>query len=307
MRILITGASGAIGGDLIPALASPGRTLRAFGRDATRIPSEAVDEVVIGDAISGRGVLGALEGVDVAYYLIHSMEPSPDDGPFAARELTAAESFAAAAKEQGVRRIVYLGGLVPGEGVPSTHLGSRLAVERALLAAAPESVALRASIVISARSRSFRFLVRLVERAPVTPLPAWRRHRTKPIDGRDVVAYLVEAGLSPVVDGPLSLDIAGPDVMTYADLMRRIADAMLVSRPSVELPFSLTPLASVVAAAIAGERLELIEPLMHGLESDLLPRDDRAQELFGVRLHRFQSAVAHALRDWEREEELAAR
>jgi uncharacterized protein YbjT (DUF2867 family) len=307
VRILVTGASGAIGGDLIPALAGPGRTLRAFGRDAARIPSEAVDEVVVGDAIDGRGVHDALADVDVAYFLIHSMEPSPNDGPFAARELAAAEGFAAAAEAQGVRRIVYLGGLVPSDRDPSAHLGSRLAVERALLAAAPESVALRASIVISARSRSFRFLVRLVERAPVTPLPAWRRHRTRPIDGRDVVAYLAEAGLSPVVEGPLSLDIAGPDVMTYADLIRRIADAMLISRPSVELPFSLTPVASVVAAAIAGEQLELIEPLMQGLESDLLPRDEQAQELFGVRLHRFQSAVEHALREWERDEELAAR
>jgi uncharacterized protein YbjT (DUF2867 family) len=252
-------------------------------------------------------VTEALAGVDVAYYLIHSMEPSADEGPFAARELAAAEGFAACAKEQGVRRMVYLGGLVPSDSAPSAHLSSRLAVERALLAAAPESVALRASIVISARSRSFRFLVRLVERTPVTPLPAWRRHRTKPIDGRDVIAYLIEAGLSPRVEGALSLDIAGPDVMTYADLMRRIADAMLVSRPSIELPFSLTPVASVVAAAIAGERLELIEPLMQGLETDLLPRDDRAQELFEIRLHRFGSAVEHALREWEREEQLAAR
>jgi uncharacterized protein YbjT (DUF2867 family) len=307
VRILVTGASGAIGGALIPALAGEGRVLRAFGRDPARIDSRGADEVVTGDVTDGNGVREALAGVDVAYYLIHSMEPAAGDDPFAVRELAAAESFAAAARKEGVRRIVYLGGLVPGDGEPSAHLSSRLAVERALLAAAPEAVALRASIVISARSRSFRFLVRLVERTPVTLLPAWRRHRTQPIDGRDVIAYLERAGLSPDVDGALSLDIAGPDAMTYADLIARIADAMLVSRPRVTLPFSLTPVASVVAAAIAGEQLELIEPLMQGLESDLLPRDDRAREIFGVRLHRFQAAVEHALRDWEREEELAAR
>ena len=211
MRILVTGASGAIGGALIPALAGDGRIVRAFGRDAARIDRSGTDEVLVGDVTSGAGVREALAGVDVAYYLIHSMEPAPGEDTFAVRELAAAEGFAAAAREQGVRRIVYLGGLVPGDRAPSTHLSSRLAVENALLAGAPEAVALRASIVISARSRSFRFLVRLVERTPVTLLPAWRKHRTQPIDGRDVIAYLREAGLSPLVDGQLSLDIAGPD------------------------------------------------------------------------------------------------
>ena len=164
----------------------------------------------------------------------------------------------------------------PRGHAPSAHLASRLAVEDALLGAAPEAVALRASIVISAASRSFRFLVRLVERSPVLPLPAWRDHRTQPIDGRDVIAYLVAAGTSPAVDGPLSLDIAGPDVLTYGELIGRIRDALLLDRPPIELPFSLTPVASVVAAAIAGEDIELIGPLMEGLGGDLLPRDDRA-------------------------------
>ena len=93
-----------------------------------------------------------------------------------------------------MRRVVYLGGLVPADAPASPHLASRLEVEEALLAAAPEAVALRASIVVSARSRSFRFLVRLVERVPVMPLPAWREHRTRPIDGRDVIAFLERAG-----------------------------------------------------------------------------------------------------------------
>ena len=110
----------------------------------------------------------------------------------------------------GVRRVVYLGGLVPATAPPSPHLASRLEVEEALLAAAPEAVALRASIVIGARSRSFRFLVRLVERIPVMPLPDWRENRTAPIDARDVTAFLLAAGTSDVVDGPLSLDIGGP-------------------------------------------------------------------------------------------------
>ena len=116
-----------------------------------------------------------------------------------------------------MRRVVYLGGLVPADAPASPHLASRLEVEQALLDAAPEAVALRASIVIGARSRSFRFLVRLVERVPVMPLPAWRDHRTQPIDGRDVMAFLERRGHGAAVGGPLSLDIAGPDV---ADLRR---------------------------------------------------------------------------------------
>jgi uncharacterized protein YbjT (DUF2867 family) len=264
--------------------------------------------VVRGDAISGDGLPEALDGIDVAYFLIHSMETAVNGtGTFAERDRRAAERFAAAAQDAGVRRIVYLGGLVPSDVAASPHLASRLEVERALLAAAPEAVALRASIVIGARSRSFRFLVRLVERVPVMPLPAWRVHRTAPIDARDVMAFLERAGTSDAVDGRLSLDIAGPDVVTYAELVERIRDALLLGRPRLDLPFELTPVASRVAAAIAGEDLGLVAPLMGSLTADLLPRDDRAAALFGVRPHRLDAAVERALRDWEAIEELSGR
>jgi uncharacterized protein YbjT (DUF2867 family) len=308
MRILVTGASGAIGASLAPALAGAGHEVRAFARDPARVRAEGIGEVVTGDALTGAGLDAALDGIDVAYYLIHSMETATSAaGSFADREHASAGHFRRACERHGVRRVVYLGGLVPQDRAPSEHLRSRLAVEEDLLGAAPEAVALRASIVISAASRSFRFLVRLVERTPVLPLPSWRAHRTQPIDGRDVIAYLLAAGTSEAVDGPLSLDIAGPDVLTYGDMVQRIADALLLGRPPLELPFSLTPVASAVAAAIAGEDLGLVGPLMEGLGGDLLPRDERARELFGVRLHRFGAAVERALRDWEREEALAAR
>jgi len=226
---------------------------------------------------------------------------------FADRDRRAAAQFAAAARAAGVRRVVYLGGLVPAGAGASAHLASRLEVEETLLAAAPEAVALRASIVIGARSRSFRFLVRLVERVPVMPLPDWREHRTAPIDGRDVMAYLVAAGTDPVVDGRLSLDIAGPEVMTYAAMIERIRDALLLGRPRLDLPLRLTAITSRIAAVIAGEDPALIEPLMGSLGSDLLPRDDRAAALFGVRVHGFDAAVERALRDWEALEDLAGR
>jgi uncharacterized protein YbjT (DUF2867 family) len=181
----------------------------------------------------------------------------------------------------------------------SRHLASRLAVEQALLDAVPESVALRASIVIAARSRSFRFLVRLIERLPVLALPAWRVNRTQPVDGRDVIEFLAAgATLAPRHAGR-AWDIGGPDVMSYAQLLRRIADVMMIDRPSVPLWFNLTPVASVVAAAIAEEDPGLIEPLMESLEHDLLPRHEDAAAAFGVRLHHFEPAVERALRDME--------
>ena len=308
LNVLVTGASGAIGAALIPRLAGAGHRVRAFARHPDRVTASGLTGVVRGDAVAGTGLAEALRDIEVAYFLIHSMEAaSQTDGTFADRDRRAADRFADAAQAAGVRRIVYLGGLVPPEPERSPHLASRLEVEDRLLGAAPEAVALRASIVIAARSRSFRFLVRLVERVPVMPLPDWRENRTAPIDGRDVLAYLAAAGTSAIAPGPLSLDIAGPEVMTYRAMIERIRDALLLGRPRLDLPLRLTAVTSRVAAAIAGEDPALIEPLMGSLGSDLLPRDDRARAVFGVRLHDFDAAVECALRDWERVEELAAR
>lgn len=307
--ILVTGASGYVGAALIPRLQRDGHAVRAFARDPARV-AVPVDAVVTGDAVTGAGLDAALDGVDVAYFLIHSMESAAtgaDGDGFASRDRHAAEQFADAARRAGVRRVVYLGGLVPPARAASPHLASRLEVEEVLLGAAPEALALRASIVIGARSRSFRFLVRLVERVPLMPLPAWRDHRTRPVDGRDVLAYLVAGATSPAVDGPLSLDVAGPDEVSYGELIDRIRDALLVGRPKLRLGFSLTPVASRVAAAIAGEDHALIGPLMEGLDGDLLPRDDRAPQLLGVRPHRLDAAIERALREWEATEELRAR
>jgi uncharacterized protein YbjT (DUF2867 family) len=304
-RILVTGATGFLGAALIPRLQAAGHEVRAYARRPEAV--EADVPVVRGDALTGAGLDEALEGVDVAYYLIHSMEAA-GGRDFDVLERRAAELFAAACARHDVRRVLYLGGLVPtGTARHSRHLGSRLAVEEILLAAVPEAVAFRASLVVGARSRSFRFLVRLVERAPLLPLPAWRVNRTQPIDERDVLAFMLAGATSPAVDGPLSLDLAGPDVVSYAELIEAIRDHLLVGRPALHLPLTLTPIASKVAAAIAGEDPGLIEPLMESLETDLLPRDALAAELFGVRLHSFDAAVERALRTWESTERLAAR
>jgi uncharacterized protein YbjT (DUF2867 family) len=310
LNILLTGVTGYVGSTLAPRLVREGHSVRGVARNPSSARGLDIP-VLAGDAVSGEGLAEALEDIDVAYFLIHSMEPATTaDGAaasFPARERQAAETFALKARAAGVERIVYLGGPVPIEGRVSAHLSSRLAVEEILLGAVPCGVAFRASIVIGARNRSFRFLVRLVERLPVLAVPAWRTHRTAPIDERDMIELLTRAATSEQVCGQ-SLDAAGPDLVTYGELIDRIREHMLVSRPTIGFNrLTVTPIASRISAMIAGEDHSLIGPLMESLDEDLLPRDDRAARLLGVRLHSLDAAIERALRDWEATEQLAAR
>jgi uncharacterized protein YbjT (DUF2867 family) len=309
LQVLVTGIGGYVGGRLAVQLQRRGHAVRGYARRPQRVTLDV--PVIAGDAVIGTGLDEALDGIDVAYFLIHSMEPAPSssDG-FGVRERAAAERFADAARRAGVTRIVYLGGPEPSNavaGTPSPHLASRLEVERVLLDGVPGSVALRASIVIGAQSRAFRFLVRLIERLPLLILPAWRDNRGMPIDERDVISALAACADDPRAAG-MVLDAAGPDVVSYGQLITRIADAMLVGRPTIGSGrLSMTPIASRVAAIVAGEQPELIEPLMESLETDLLPVNPLASEVLGIRLHSLDSAIEHALAEWEREEPLAAR
>src|SRR5215211_5747362 len=299
---LVTGAAGYVGGRLVRKLVGEGRPVRALARSASRLQG---GEAVSADLLSGRGVAAALEGVETAYYLVHSMEPAPD-ADFAGRDRRAAEAFGLAARDAGVERIVYLGGIAPA-GRASRHLRSRLEVERILLDAVPGSTALRASIVIGAGSSSFRVLVRLVERLRVLPMPGWRRHRTQPIDERDVLEYLARTRSVPGAAGR-SLDVAGPDLLSYGAMIERIAELMGVGRLPLSLRASFTPPASVVVAAVTEQPLELVRPLMESLESDILPRDPaEGPRIYALSPRGFSTAVEHALAEWEAVEPLGAR
>jgi uncharacterized protein YbjT (DUF2867 family) len=308
---LVTGATGYVGGRLIERLRREERPLRALARRPERLePLEGV-EPVAGDLVRDTGLEAALDGIETAYYLVHSMEAAGgsggSNGDFGARDRLAARNFARAAEAAGVERIVYLGGIVPQDAPLSAHLASRLEVERILLEAAPSSTALRASILVGAGSSSFRILVRLIERLRLLPFPAWRDHRTQPIFERDAIEFLARTPHTPGAAGR-SLDIAGPDVLSYGEMIERIADLMGVGRTPIRLRVSQTPAASAVVAGIVGQPVELVRPLMESLEHDLLPRADAdGREVYGIQGHGFDRAVEHALREWERTEELTAR
>jgi uncharacterized protein YbjT (DUF2867 family) len=305
---LVTGATGYVGSRLLRRLAAEGRAVRALARRPEKLEPLAGVEAAAGDLVTGAGLDRALEGCATAYYLVHSMEAaSPGANGFADRDRAAAETFATAATKAGVERIVYLGGIEPAGAPLSAHLRSRLEVERILLEAAPRSTALRASIVVGAGSSSFRILVRLVERLRVMPMPAWRENRTQPIAERDVIEFLARTPEVPGAAGR-SLDVVGPDVLTYGEMMARIADAMGVGRMPLGLGASLTPPASAVVAAVTGQPLELVRPLMQSLESDLLARDpEEAARLYGMRPLPFDRAVERALNEWDSLEPLGAR
>lgn len=304
---LVTGGTGYVGSRLLRRLAAEGRPVRALARRPERLPELPDVAAVRANLLSGDGLEEALNGCSSAYYLVHSMEAAAGNGDFAGRDRRMAESFADAAANAGVERIVYLGGIVPPGRELSPHLRSRLEVEEILLSAVPRSTALRASIVIGSGSSSFRILVRLVERLRVLPMPRWRTNRTQPIDERDVIEFLARTPQVPEAEGR-SLDVTGPDVMTYGRMIERIAEAMGVGRMPLALNVSLTPPASAVVAAVTGQPMELVRPLMESLETDLLPRDPaEAPALYGLRPHRFDRAVDHALAEWELTERLGAR
>jgi uncharacterized protein YbjT (DUF2867 family) len=304
---LIVGATGYVGSLLTKALVEEGRSVRALSRHPPRVGQHGLLESVRGDVLAGEGLDDALDGCDVAYYLVHSMEAGTTS--FEARDRLAAENFATACRRAGVERVVYLGGIEPS-GPLSPHMRSRLEVERILMDEVAGATGLRASIVLGAGSPSFRLMVRLIERIPVLPLPPWRRRRTQPIAERDVIQCLVRTPLIDATAGR-SIDLVGPEALTYGEILQGIAVELELDRPELDLPIFTAPAFAAVAAAIAGSDTDLVRALMGSLDADVLPRSERAAEemaeLYGITPLPFARAVRRALADWEAEEPLSGR
>lgn len=253
MRILVTGATGYIGGRLVPRLIDEGHDVRVLVRRPERlrdVPWAADVDVVEGDLTDAAAVDRATRGVDVVYYLVHSMGGR---GDFEDAELRIARNVAASAKANGVRRIVYLGGLHPAGGTLSRHLRSRVRVGEILLESGVPTVVLQAGVIIGSGSTSFEMIRHLTEVLPYMPAPRWVRNFIQPIAVRDVLHYLIRAADAPP-EVNRAFDIGGPDVLRYGQLMNGYAvEAGLRQRPIAALPV-LTPW-------LAGQWVNLVTPI----------------------------------------------
>ncbi|GAA1857043.1 SDR family oxidoreductase [Pseudonocardia ailaonensis] len=276
MRYLITGATGYIGGRLAPRLLAEGTgEVRCLVRDPGKlrdVPWARDAEIVKGDLLDPDSVRAACEDVDVVYFLVHSLS----DKGFAATDRRVALVLAEAAREAGVQRIVYLGGLHP-DGPLSEHLESRAEVGEILLRSGVPTAALQAAVILGSGSASFEMLRYLTERLPVMLTPSWVRNRVQPIAVRDVLRYLIAAaGLPPEVNR--TFDIGGPDVLTYLDMMQRYAAVAGLPRRRILSAPVLTPRLSahwvnVVTPVPRGIAAPLIESLVHEVvcrEHDIL-------------------------------------
>lgn len=287
--VLLTGASGFVGGALLPALRETG-AIRCLVRDASRLAELPAGDVVEADLSDGDSLAPALEGMDEVYYLVHSMEPGGGQG-FAERDRRAAENYVEVARAAGVRRTIYLGGIAGTGEQQSEHLASRQEVEDLLATAGPEFVALHASMIVGAGSASFGTLVRIVSRLPVLAMPAWRESRTQPIAISDVVAALVAARHV----APGAYDIAGPDELTFAEMTEVVAEILGETHRSFPLPFSSGRLEAAVSSIVTGEDRALLEPLMQGLHGDLTVEHNDILDVFGVEPTPFAEAAREAI------------
>jgi uncharacterized protein YbjT (DUF2867 family) len=278
---LVTGATGFIGGRLAAALAEAGHEVRCLVRDRARARHlEATGhELHEGDVLQPESLRGAGEGATTAYYLVHSMGRGGERGGFAERERSAAANFARMAREEGVERVVYLGGL----GEPrSEHLRSRAETAAVLAREGPPLTYFRAAMVIGPGSESYRVVRYLVARLPAMIAPAWLRNRTQPIAIDDVLQYLVRAAETPEAAGR-EVQIGGPDVVTYGELLSMMAEVLGIRRrPQLPVPFLTPRLSSLWIGLVTPVDAGVARPLIESLASDTVVTDHAPASLFDV-------------------------
>lgn len=297
--ILLTGATGYVGGRLLQVLESRGTRLRCLARrpEVLRERVAETTEVVYGDVLQPETLLPALTGVKVAYYLIHSMG---ETGSFEENDRRAAEHFARAAQEAGVERIIYLGGLGDEEETLSPHLRSRQEVGQILRSSGVSVLEFRASIVIGSGSLSFEMIRALVERLPVMVTPKWVMRAAQPIAIEDLIAYLTEALELSLTESRV-FEIGGADQVSYADIMRVYAQCRGTRVRMISVPV-LTPYLSslwlgLVTPLYARIGRKLIESIVHST----VVQDQSARESFSIEPMGIQAAIQRALSNEERE------
>jgi uncharacterized protein YbjT (DUF2867 family) len=295
---LVVGATGYVGGRLVPALLERGWKVSVTVRTANRLRDASWTgdvDVHIADVTRPETLAAPMNGVDVAFYLVHSIGP---DG-FEDVDRAAAQNFAAAAERHGVARIVYLGGLAPSDEQLSPHLRSRAEVGEILLSSAVPTIVLRAAVVLGSGSASFEMLRHLTERLPLMIVPRWVDTLVQPIAIADVVHYLVNVAATPHQLNR-AFDIGGPDVMTYEAMMRGYADvAGLRNRRMLKLPLLSTRLSSLWVGLVTPVPSDLARPLVESLRNTVVCNEHDIASFVPDPpggLTPFRVAVAEALR-----------
>jgi len=299
MRVLLTGATGYVGGCLLAELERRGIAVRCLARRPEKLAGRTgpLTEVMAGDATDPADLARACAGIDVAYWLVHSMESGVD---FERADRLAAERFATAARETGVGRIVYLGGLGADDDRLSAHLRSRHEVGAILRADGHDVVEFRASIIIGAGSFSFDLVRTLVERLPVMICPAWLATPTQPIAIGDVVAYLAAAlDLPPA--GPRIFEIGGPDKVSYGAIMREYARQRGLTRLLIPVPVLTPRLSSLWLKLVTPRYSKVGRKLIDGLKNPTVVTNEAALREFAIRPRNLATAVRDAMQTEDRE------
>jgi uncharacterized protein YbjT (DUF2867 family) len=294
MRVLVTGITGYVGGALAPRLSEEGHDVIGLSRNPGR--AELGCPILEGDVASGRGLAQALEGVEVAYYLAHSLESGNDEG-FAVRDRRMAHNFVAAARAAGVRRLIHLGVFdVNPPTERSAHQQSRLEIDEIVRSTTKESLTLRAGPLIAAENWYMQAMVNLVRRLPIFILPKKKADGElllQPIDGRDATECLVRAATSDTVTGR-AVDIAGHEIETQREFVETIARLLGKRRRVLHLPFKDRHLSPRLFAAVGGGDPAILKPLYFTALTDNLAHEDGAA-LLGVKTRSIEESVADTL------------